>query len=490
MSQSRLLLLTRFLMGHTEWGRIAIALIAIGTLLVTCLSVTRTASATDSMAFSALYLPQAHKSHSTFHRTPYFANLYESNKAGPGNFPMIVDAVPSDDLCSVCACDVTPPFYAPLPAFSDMPPRPLEQHVWPDTGSIDLNEFMRLTLLDMYCARQHLTSQQALRLLRRTVDSLGQLMSWSLSALELEKPTIYITTITSPGGNTGAERPQYFRRHGRALRSWITKQTANSTQQADWQVVWIVAEDDGEIDSLVARTLRRTRVPYVYFAYGLTKAWGNAQKNAVLQVVYAMSRPRPRGLFRHGPVYGLDDDNKLLPDLLDILIGVQRVGVFPVGNFPHGGWESPAIDEKTGFVAGSTSPLQGRKFAFDYGAYAFNSSLLGTMISGPSFWKHTSWAGETEFLEQVASTPRDLELLCGVGPERQCHYVWHNEELKEIEKMTDEEEIAFVRQYGAKKLFAELGYGTRESSDAGKTPETALLRVFRRGYQKPNYDDA
>jgi len=346
-----------------------------------------------------------------------------------------------------------------------MPPRPLEQHVFPAADNVDLNEFMRLTLLDMYCARQHLTSQQALKLLRRTVDSLAQLMSWSLSGLEHGKPTIYITTVTSPSSKAGDKRPQYFRRHSRAMRSWLTQQTANGTEHANWQVVWIVAEDEDEIDPLVARTLRRTGIPHVYFAYGLTKAWGNAQKNAVLQVVYALSRPRPRGLFRHGPVYGLDDDNMMMPDLLGILVRVQRVGVFPVGNFPRGDWEIPTVDEKTGFITGSTSPLQGRKFAFDYGAYAINSSLLGTMIPGPSFWKHTSWAGETEFLDQIVDEPRDLELLCGTAKDQECHYVWHNEELTEVEKMTDEEEIEYVRQHGAKKLFDQLGYETKESKD-------------------------
>lgn len=437
-----------------------LAFAAAGGLLVACLAIATGIPGEVSTMSSGLSWFQGDKIHTnTVHRA-YFKDLYSRNQAGPGAFPLTLATAPPDSFCSICSCEVSPPFYAPWSDFFANSRRPLEQHVYPTRDSVDLNEFMRQTLLDIYCARQHMTAPQALRLLRRTAGNLGELMSWSLDDLELDRPTIYITTATFPTGKAGAERPQYFRRSGRALRCWMAQQEQEA-QAAGWQVIWIVAEDEVEIDPRVVRTLRRTGVPYIYFAYGMTKVWGNAQKNAVLQVVYALSKPGPRGLFRHGPVYGLDDDNKILPDLLDLLIKVQRVGVVPVGNLAGGRWETPVINADTGLVTDSDSPFR-RKFAFDYGGYVFNSSLLGTLISGPSFWKHTGFAGETEFLDQIAGSPRDLEPLCGRLAEQECHLVWHNEELTEVEKMTDDEEVEYVRKYGAKKLFAELGFETKK----------------------------
>ena len=327
-----------------------------------------------------------------------------------------------------------------------------------------MNEFMRQTILDIYCARQHLDPYQALKLVRRSGSSLGTMMSWSLGNLEFGKPTIYLTTATSPNGKAGPLRPQYFRRSGRAIRTWIAQQEAEAkSKHPGWQVVWIVAEDEVDIDPLVVRTLRRTGVPYIYFAYGLTRSWGNAQKNAVMQVVYALSRPEDKGgLLGAGPVYGLDDDNKMLPDLLGLLIRVDRIGIVPVGNLGADAWEAPVVDE-LGEIVESESLWQFRKYAFDFGGFSFNSSLLGTAISGPMFWKHNDFAGESEFMDQVIGNIRDLEPLCGRMQNQDCHYVWHNEPLTPMERMTDDEEIAYVKKFGAEKLFQVLGMENRES---------------------------
>ena len=230
-----------------------------------------------------------------------------------------------------------------------------------------------------------------------------------------------------------------------------------------WQVVWIVSEDDVDIDPLVARTLRRTGISYIYFAYGLTQAWGNAQKNAAYQVVYALSRTEENGgLLGHGPVYGLDDDNKLQPDLLDLLTRVDRIGIVPIGNLGADMWERPIVDE-LGSIVESGSPWQdGRKYAFDYGGFAFNSSLLGTIISGPMFWKHSDYAGESEFIDQAVGNIRHLEPLCGRQQLQDCYFVWHNEPLLQLEMMTDDEEVAYVKKFGADHLFQMLGLQSKE----------------------------
>lgn len=104
-----------------------------------------------------------------------------------------------------------------------------------------------------------------------------------------------------------------------------------------------------------------------------------------------------------------------------------------------------------------------RKYALDYGSFSFNSTLLGTVISGPMFWKHNDFAGESEFMDQVIGNIRDLEPLCGRDQLQDCHYVWHNEPLTESEKMTDDEEVAYVKKFGADQLFEVLGFENRES---------------------------
>ncbi|KAF2755455.1 hypothetical protein EJ05DRAFT_478466 [Pseudovirgaria hyperparasitica] len=421
----------------------------------------RSRSSTIIIAVAALFLVVYGTFHAASSPLPYttsydgaFAPMYDALIAEPGMFPLDLQAAVPADICVICNCTMAPKLYEPSAAYSFIPARPLQKHIWPGKNQADVNEFMRQTILDMYCAQQHLDKAQALKLLRRSLHNLPDMMTWSLGSLELRKPTIYMTTATSPNGKSGPQRQQYFRRHGRALRAWMDKE-AKAAQKTGFQVIWIVAEDDTDIDPIVSQTLRRAGVPYVYFAYGLTKAYGNAQKNAVLQVAYSLSRPQPRGLLGHGPVYGLDDDNKILPELLTLMTKLVRVGVFPVGNLRAGDWEKPTIDD--GVVTGTDSPWQ-RKFSLDYGAFAFNSTMLGTMISGPSFWKHTGYGGEDQFVAQMAGSMRDMEPLCGQNKEQDCHFVWHNQELTELERMTDDEEVAYVEAFGAEKLFRELGY--------------------------------
>jgi len=400
------------------------------------------------------------------HHEPYFSDLYKNEEAGPGAFPLSLQSALPSDLCSICDCHALPAFYAPTVNYaSEFPPRPRVKDIYPGPDSVDMNEFMRQAILDIYCARQHLDPYQALKLVRRSGTNLNGMMSWSLGALKFGKPTIYLTTATSPNSKAGGDlRPNYFKRNGRAIRTWLAQEEANVRQRhPSWQVVWIVAEDEVDIDPLVVRTLRRTGVPYVYFAYGLTRSWGNAQKNAVMQVAYALSRPEGRGgVLGPGPVYGLDDDNKMLPDLLDLLIKVDRIGIIPMGNLGADGYETPVLDQ-LGEVVDSESLWSYRKYAFDYGSFSFNSTLLGTVISGPMFWKHNDFAGESEFLDQVIGNIRDLEPLCGREQLQDCHYVWHNEPLTESEKMTDDEEVAYVKKFGADRFFEVLGFENRES---------------------------
>ena len=457
---------------HPQWAKlqkkkgrirkyVIFGLLAVGTASV---FVYLLAMSTYTRRYTSQAEPQSQLKVSSQNHRPFFANLYENRQAEIGSFPVESPARLSNDRCSICNCHASPNNYDPAPD-SAFPPRARAEDIYLEDGKVDMNEFMRQALLDIYCSRQHLTNAQAFKLARRTGRSLDEMMSWSLGSLELGKPTVYLTTATSPNGKAGELRPQYFRRHGRELRKWMKEQEEKaSAEHPGWQVVWIIAEDEVDIDSRVLRTLRRTGVPYVYFAYGLTSTWGNAQKNAVMQVAYALSRPREHGgVLGHGPLYGLDDDNKMLPELMDMLVRVERVGVLPVGNLGAYGFESPIVDE-SGYVSGSGSLWQpfNRKFAFDFGGFAFNTSLLGTEITGPTFWKHVEFAGESEFLSQFVQSFRDLEPLCGRQVEQNCHAVWHNEPLLAIEEMTDEQEVDYIKQNGIEKYQQTIQYQSRD----------------------------
>lgn len=367
-------------------------------------------------ASASTYLHGEHK--------PFFADLYKENKATPGTFPLQLPTESHSNFCSICDCHATPTFYSPS-QHSKFAPRPLTEEIRPSRNTIDINEYARKTILDIYCAHVQLSYGQALTLLRNAHRDLGEVASWSLSGLDLGLPTIYLTTATSPNSNARALRPQYFRRHGKAIQSWL------SQRKPGWQIVWVVAEDEEVIDPKISRMLRKSEVPYIYFAYGLTRSYGNAQKNAVLQMTYALSGSNG-GLLGHGPVYGLDDDNKMLPELLNVLTNVIRVGAFPVGNLGFTGWEGPILDDE-GVIVDTESGWK-RKFSLDYGAYTFNSSLLGTLITAPALWKHTAYAGESEFLAQIAGNIRHVEPLC-----TKCRVVWHNEPLTDVEKIPDDE---------------------------------------------------
>ncbi|KAI4148616.1 MAG: hypothetical protein LQ340_005025 [Diploschistes diacapsis] len=438
---------------------ILLGLLAVGTAIVSIYLLVVSIQSRQSIPQSTTQLMTSSNG-----RKSYFSELYASGDVHPGLFPPESTGGLTMDRCSICNCNAIPNNYDPSPDLQ-FSPRARKEDIYLEDGTVDMNEFMRQALLDIYCSRQHLDNPQAFKLARRTAKSLQEMMSWSLGSLELGKPTVYLTTATSPNGKAEAFRPQYIRRHGRQIRRWLKQQEEKAkADHPDWQVVWIIAEDEVEIDPQLVTTLRRTGVPFVYFAYGLTKTWGNAQKNAVMQVAYAMSRPREHGgILGHGPVYGLDDDNRMLPELLDMLTRLERVGVLPVGNLGAYGFESPIVDD-SGYVIGSGSIWQPatRIFPFDFGGFAFNTSLLGTEISGPAFWKHTEFAGESEFLSQFVAQFGDLEPLCGRKVEQNCHAVWHNEPLLEMEKMSDEEEVRFIKEHGIEKYQQTLESQARE----------------------------
>ncbi|KAI7939397.1 hypothetical protein MJO29_014133, partial [Puccinia striiformis f. sp. tritici] len=91
----------------------------------------------------------------------------------------------------------------------------------------------------------------------------------------------------------------------------------------------------------VAEELSASSIPYIYFTYGPTHHFGNAQQNAAYSLIHCLSDPGLGGISGHGPILSIDDGSNFLPELLVIIWDVHRIGVWPKGNLGPHGWEGP-----------------------------------------------------------------------------------------------------------------------------------------------------
>lgn len=230
-------------------------------------------------------------------------------------------------------------------------------------------------------------------MLRQIIKDPASVLAWDLTRLSPGKQTTYMFTKTYADGKVGDERSAYMRRHIDTMHLFDAKMANASawngryedgTAAADRQLVWIVVEDGKTIDQEVAATLAEGEISYIYFAYGPTHNFGNAQHNAALELVHHLSNEKT-GLLGHGPVFGADDDAEIHEDLLMYIWRLKRIGLWPVGNLGKTGWEHAIWNDKnqiTGWEASNTY----RKYPVDNNGFAFNSTLLGTDLKGPAFW--------------------------------------------------------------------------------------------------------
>lgn len=253
-------------------------------------------------------------------------------------------------------------------------------------------------------------------------------MAWNVSGLVEGLPTGYVFTKTSSAaGKTGVQRPGYMQRH---IETFLEHQRV-LTAKGTWfdgvpargrQTLWIIVEDGPELDEELVAVLAQARLSFIYFAFGPTRNFGNAQHNAAFGLIHALSNS---GTFlQNGPVLGVDDDAEIHPDLLQLIWKVKKVGIWPMGNLGPSGWEGPVFDNNGRIVewAGGNT---WRKYPIDNGAFTFNSTILGThLLPSPAFWPTDTNGGESEFMEKLISSRDELEMLC-----RDCHVAWHNHPL-------------------------------------------------------------
>ncbi|KAH9460518.1 hypothetical protein MJO29_004524 [Puccinia striiformis f. sp. tritici] len=291
------------------------------------------------------------------------------------------------------------------------------------------------SIRDIYCQHAWIGEGPALDLLLQTElgSDIPLLIQWSLELMEPGIPTAYIFTKTSWAGKTKHLRYAYFKRHIQTIKTHIELMKHRPWPEGEghqrWgqkrQLIWIVIEDGEKLSNDVAQELSASGIPYIYFTYGPTHHFGNAQQNAAYALIHRLSDPGLGGIFGHGPILSIDDDSNFLPELLVIIWDVHRIGVWPMGNLGPHGWEGPVYDPSNHtLLRWEAGAIQDRKFPIDNGAFAFASELLGSTIKGPRYWPTDISGGENEFISLIVSKKEDIEPLC-----YNCHLAWHNEPL-------------------------------------------------------------
>ncbi|KNE95290.1 hypothetical protein, variant 2 [Puccinia striiformis f. sp. tritici PST-78] len=294
------------------------------------------------------------------------------------------------------------------------------------------------SIRDTYCQHPLLASEAALTLLDRSAPSSSSLqatISVSVNTLQVGLPTEYIFTKTSALGRTGGLRPDYFRRHVKAIRDHLSavarrggkylEETEKKWGTGRRQLVWIVIEDGESIAADIQHVLSQSGLAFIYFAYGPTRHHGNAQQNSAYALIHRLSQT----VLGHGPVMSIDDDGKVLSEVFDIAWRVQTFGVWPMGNLGPTGWEGPEYDPVTReFITWRQAPKDDRPFPLDNGAFVFSTEVFGSnfRLVGPRYWPTDYPGGESEFVSQIIDKQELVEPLC-----YNCQVAWHNQKLPE-----------------------------------------------------------
>lgn len=294
------------------------------------------------------------------------------------------------------------------------------------------------SIRNIYCEHILLGSDPALTLLDHSLPG-SSLLSATINVqvikLQSGLPTQYIFTKTSALGRTGGLRPDYFRRHAKAIRDHLStlaerdgkylEETEKKWGTGRRQLVWIVIEDGETIAKDIQQVLSQSELPFIYYAYGPTRHHGNAQQNSAYALIHRLSTT----VLGHGPIMSIDDDGKVMSEVFDIAWRVHTLGVWPMGNLGPTGWEGPEYDPVTlEFLTWRQAPEDDRPFPLDNGAFAFSSEVFGSnfRLVGPRYWPTDYPGGESEFVSQIISKQELVEPLC-----YNCRVAWHNQRLSE-----------------------------------------------------------
>ena len=144
------------------------------------------------------------------------------------------------------------------------------------------------------------------------------LIAFNFNRLTLDKPTSYIYTRTGPGGKLSqwTERGRYMQRHVDVIKEYqnlvLTEGFLDGLRGDERQLLWIVVEDDANLEPKMEQLLQDSGIPFLYFAHGPTRHFGKAQWNIVMRAIEVLRD----GFFGDGPALNLDDDSRIVPELL------------------------------------------------------------------------------------------------------------------------------------------------------------------------------
>lgn len=92
------------------------------------------------------------------------------------------------------------------------------------------------------------------------------LLAYSFKGLRLDTPTLYMYTRTGPGGKLAdtTKRIKYFSRHVEAVRGYdeliAEKGFLDGVPPKNRQLLWVVVEDNAQIDLQLAEYLKNTSI--------------------------------------------------------------------------------------------------------------------------------------------------------------------------------------------------------------------------------------
>ena len=139
--------------------------------------------------------------------------------------------------------------------------------------------------------------------------------AYNLIGLTPGLPTLYMYTRSGPGGRLAGIRPKYFNRHVETIKDYqrAVQQRGHldGTPADSRQLLWTVIEDSFTLNEDLLELLKSSGVNFIYFTLGRTYNYGNTQWNAAWGAVNVLHKT-----FGDGPVLNVDDDSRIMPELL------------------------------------------------------------------------------------------------------------------------------------------------------------------------------
>ncbi|KAK9898578.1 glycosyltransferase family 43 protein [Cystobasidium minutum MCA 4210] len=324
-------------------------------------------------------------------------------------------------ICPECDCTI-PGYYSLSPRFSSPLPS-LDEARKPGATKRTIKRYLLSEISHYLWMNPVFLPPTALAPLFQSFFTCpDNLIRLNFKGLEYGKPTTYMYTRTGDGGRLKANerRLRYFQRHIDTLKEYnrIVELEGffDGAKAKDRQLIWILIEDNDHLNEDLNNLMNSTGLPYLYFAHGPTHYYGNAQWNAAERAVHILRD----SFFGDGPVMNVDDDSRILPDLLRLVWKVKKLIMWQVGNL---GWEGPVFTNGK-ITDWKIAGLPQRKFPIDMGGKFVIGD--GRAVSPPSYLPENHFGGESEFISQIIKSRDEIEALCENSSREKCHYSWHN----------------------------------------------------------------